>query len=48
MKKLLILGGNSDIGIQLLADVINHGSFLKFTCIIIRNFQKDQIIQTLN
>ena len=27
MKKLLILGGNSDIGIQLLGDVINYGNF---------------------
>ena len=27
MKKLLILGGNSDIGIQLLGNVINYGNF---------------------
>ena len=47
MKKLLILGGNSDIGIQLLADVINHGSFeihLHYN----KKLPKDQIIQTLN
>ena len=28
MKKLLILGGNSDIGIQLLQNVIDHGDFI--------------------
>ena len=27
MKKLLILGGNSDIGIELLGDVIHYGNF---------------------
>ena len=28
MKKLLILGGNSDIGIQLLRNVIDDGNFI--------------------
>ena len=28
MKKLLILGGNSDIGIQLLSNIIDDGNFI--------------------
>ena len=47
MKKLLILGGNSDIGSQLLAEVIDYGNF-KVHLHYNKNFQKNQIIQMLN